>query len=180
MLGERNLRGAPIGRHRDDYPKQGARRRLRLCLALPLLLYLLGAQHYDIATELTWRLLFSFAFGALMLANALIKYDAAAHVNRWRFKCGPSQVVVIVMLINLVLGIIIDTFGELRTAKAASPSHSHLPLPLLWTVVLRVITITIQAAKKYDMENTCFICGLDRFTLDIKGGGFERHIRDTP
>jgi hypothetical protein len=26
------------------------------------------------------------------------------------------------------------------------------------------------------MENTCFICGIDRFTLDMKGGGFERHV----
>ena len=25
------------------------------------------------------------------------------------------------------------------------------------------------------MENTCFICGVERFTLDTKGGGFERH-----
>ena len=28
------------------------------------------------------------------------------------------------------------------------------------------------------MENTCFICGVDRFTLDTKGGGFERHIKN--
>ena len=26
------------------------------------------------------------------------------------------------------------------------------------------------------MENTCFVCGVDRFTFDTKGGGFERHI----
>ena len=25
------------------------------------------------------------------------------------------------------------------------------------------------------MENTCFICGVERFTLDTKGGGFDRH-----
>jgi len=27
------------------------------------------------------------------------------------------------------------------------------------------------------MENNCFICGVDRFTLDTKGGGFPLHIR---
>ena len=27
------------------------------------------------------------------------------------------------------------------------------------------------------MENTCFICGIDRFTFDTRGNGFEQHIR---
>ena len=31
------------------------------------------------------------------------------------------------------------------------------------------------AATKHTMENTCFICGVDRFTLDTKGCGFDRH-----
>ena len=35
---------------------------------------------------------------------------------------------------------------------------------------------TVAAATKANMENTCFICGLDRFTLDTKGGGFDEHI----
>ena len=35
-----------------------------------------------------------------------------------------------------------------------------------------------KAAKKQHMENTCFICSVDRFTFETKGGGFERHIRD--
>ena len=33
-----------------------------------------------------------------------------------------------------------------------------------------------KAANKRQMENTCFICGVDRFTFDTKGGGFQRHI----
>ena len=60
-------------------------------------------------------------------------------------------IVVITILLNVIFGIIIDTFGELRA--------DHL-------------------AKKHDMENTCFVCGVDRFTLDTKGGGFERHIKE--
>ena len=57
-------------------------------------------------------------------------------------------VVVITVLLNLIFGIIIDTFSELRT---------------------------LHAANKNMMENTCFICGVDRFTFDAKGGGFNRH-----
>ena len=53
------------------------------------------------------------------------------------------------VLMNVVFGIIIDTFAELRGEKAAKKAH---------------------------MENTCFICGIDRFTFDTKGDGFEQHI----
>ena len=55
-------------------------------------------------------------------------------------------VFVVIILLNVVFGIIIDTFGELRADKAMKRSH---------------------------MENTCFICGIDRFTFDHKGAGFE-------
>jgi len=58
--------------------------------------------------------------------------------------------VVIALLLNVVFGIIIDSFGELRMRNLAI---------------------------KHDMENNCFICGVDRFTLDTKGGGFPLHIR---
>jgi len=57
---------------------------------------------------------------------------------------------IIIILLNIIFGIIIDTFGELRTA--------HL-------------------AIKQNMENTCFICRSDRFVLDTKGGGFESHVK---
>ena len=59
-------------------------------------------------------------------------------------------VIVVIVLLNVVFGIIIDTFGELRGEKAAKKAH---------------------------MENTCFICGIDRFTFDTKGEGFDVHIR---
>jgi len=57
---------------------------------------------------------------------------------------------IIIILLNIIFGIIIDTFGELRTA--------HL-------------------AIKQNMENTCFICRSDRFILDVKGGGFNKHVK---
>ena len=56
--------------------------------------------------------------------------------------------IVVTVLLNVIFGIIIDTFGELRGERAA---------------------------KKSNMENTCFICSVDRFTFETKGGGFERH-----
>ena len=51
--------------------------------------------------------------------------------------------VIITFLLNAIFGIILDSFAELRGA---------------------------DAAKKADMDNVCFICGLDRFVLDTKGG----------
>jgi len=58
---------------------------------------------------------------------------------------------VITVLLNVIFGIIIDTFGELRTSLAS---------------------------KRASMENACFICGVDRFTFDTQGGGFKRHITE--
>ena len=58
-------------------------------------------------------------------------------------------ILVITVLLNVIFGIIIDTFGELRTKGAQT---------------------------KRQMENTCFICGVERFVLDTRGGGFQRHI----
>jgi len=58
---------------------------------------------------------------------------------------------VIVILLNIIFGIIIDTFGELR-----------------------------QDNKNIldDMENTCFICGINRYTFDRESkDGFETHAR---
>ena len=60
-------------------------------------------------------------------------------------------VLIIIILLNIIFGIIIDTFGELRTA--------HL-------------------AIKQNMENMCFISRIDRFTLDTKGNGFEQHVKE--
>lgn len=59
-------------------------------------------------------------------------------------------VIVITVLLNVIFGIIIDTFGELRTTNNA---------------------------KKSLLKNFCFVCGVDRSTLDTRGGGFDRHCK---
>jgi hypothetical protein len=74
---------------------------------------------------------------------------AADYLNLYVYHFAFS-VVVMIILMNVVFGIIIDTFGELRGEKAAKKAH---------------------------MDNTCFICGIDRFTFDTKGNGFDEHIR---
>ena len=58
---------------------------------------------------------------------------------------------VITVLLSIIFGIIIDTFSQLRT------EHQE---------------------KKKHMEGVCFICGVDRLTLDTQGSGFDKHIRD--
>jgi len=73
-----------------------------------------------------------------------------AHFQGMMFYQFSYWVIIITVMLNLIFGIIIDTFSELRTT---------------------------HASNKAQMENTCFISGIDRFTLDTKGGGFERHIK---
>jgi len=54
----------------------------------------------------------------------------------------------IVIVLNLILGIIIDTFADLRKEKE---EHDAL------------------------LRNTCFICGLERGAFDVRGESFEKH-----
>lgn len=57
--------------------------------------------------------------------------------------------IVCIILLNVIFGIIIDSFAELR-------AHRQM----------------IQGK----IDNECFVCGIDRFTLDTQGGGFEAHV----
>jgi len=59
-------------------------------------------------------------------------------------------IAVIIVLLNIVFGIIIDTFATLRE---------------------------MTAAKIDDMRNMCFICSIDRYTLDKNGTPFDIHIK---
>lgn len=53
-------------------------------------------------------------------------------------------------MINILVGVIIDTFAQLRDKKKV---------------------------REQDMANICFICSFDRFTFDKSSeGGFTRHI----
>ena len=53
--------------------------------------------------------------------------------------------------LNIVFGIIVDTFAELRDEKFA---------------------------KEEDMKNVCFICGIENHKFDLKGNGFKTHVRE--
>ena len=52
--------------------------------------------------------------------------------------------------LNIVFGIIVDTFAELRDEKFA---------------------------REEDMKNVCFICGIENYKFDLKGNGFKTHVR---
>ncbi len=58
--------------------------------------------------------------------------------------------VVIIIVLNLIFGVIIDTFADLRSEKQQ---------------------------KEEILKNTCFICGLDRSQFDNKAVSFEDHVR---
>ena len=57
---------------------------------------------------------------------------------------------IIIIVLNLIFGVIIDTFADLRNEKQ----------------------------KKDDIiRNTCFICGLERRQFDNRSISFETHIQ---
>lgn len=58
--------------------------------------------------------------------------------------------VVIIIVLNLIFGVIIDTFADLRSEKQQ---------------------------KELILKNTCFICGLNRSAFDNKIVSFEDHIK---
>ncbi|XP_071509549.1 inositol 1,4,5-trisphosphate receptor-like [Diadema antillarum] len=59
--------------------------------------------------------------------------------------------VVIIIVLNLIFGVIIDTFADLRSEKQQ---------------------------KDEILRNTCFICGLNRASFDNKAVSFEEHIKE--
>jgi inositol 1,4,5-triphosphate receptor type 1 len=58
--------------------------------------------------------------------------------------------VVIIIVLNLIFGVIIDTFADLRSEKQQ---------------------------KEEILKNTCFICGLDRSAFDNRVTSFEDHVK---
>jgi len=79
-----------------------------------------------------------------------IDHDPSGATIRWTIDL-LFYVVVIVMLLNIIFGIVIDTFAQQRD---------------------------LQKQIKDDIDNVCFVCGIDRNTFDRKHPiGFEHHIR---
>eukprot|EP00299_Pterocystis_sp_00344_P015781 c7893_g2_i3.p1 GENE.c7893_g2_i3~~c7893_g2_i3.p1 ORF type:complete len:195 (+),score=58.37 c7893_g2_i3:123-707(+) len=59
-------------------------------------------------------------------------------------------VIVVLLLLNLILGIVLDTFAELRQDSIETEDA---------------------------LTNYCFVCSIDRQTFDRFGEGFEAHIK---
>jgi len=59
------------------------------------------------------------------------------------------QVLVMMLFLNVVFGIIIDAFGDLRDARCAIEE---------------------------DMNNNCLVCGWDRSTIDLRGETWQQHL----
>eukprot|EP00760_Papus_ankaliazontas_P029805 PhM_4_TR4472/c0_g4_i1/m.50959/K04959/ITPR2; inositol 1,4,5-triphosphate receptor type 2 len=57
-------------------------------------------------------------------------------------------IVIIVVIMNIIFALIVDTFAELRDARQKIED---------------------------DMRNNCFICGIDAYTFDRQGEGFDNH-----
>jgi hypothetical protein len=60
-------------------------------------------------------------------------------------------VLVVLLLLNVILGIVLDTFAELRQDA-------------------------IEAEDS--LNNYCFVCSIDRQTFDRYGQGFEKHYKN--
>jgi hypothetical protein len=74
--------------------------------------------------------------------------DADTH---WRILYDSTFFfLVIVIMLNIIFGIIIDTFGELRAQNNEIEE---------------------------DIRNKCFVCGIDRETFDRNADGFDHHIQ---
>jgi hypothetical protein len=87
------------------------------------------------------------------IADALERSAYANKSNYYQmFLFGVSFfLVVIIVLLNIIFGIIIDTFAQLRDLKNFIEE---------------------------DMRTKCFICNIDRYTFDRNSYGFEKHIKE--
>ena len=73
----------------------------------------------------------------------------ASYMGRFCFDLSYF-ILVIIVLLNIIFGIIIDTFSALREATETAAA---------------------------DMKTVCTMCGLERADLDRNGSGFDQHIK---
>jgi len=73
----------------------------------------------------------------------------ASYMGRFFFDLS-FFILIIIVLLNIIFGIIIDTFSALREATETAAA---------------------------DMKTVCTMCGLERADLDRKGSGFDEHIK---
>jgi hypothetical protein len=82
------------------------------------------------------------------LAGALAEFQEQDYWTRLAFDLA-FQVIIMMLFLNVVFGIIIDAFGDLRDARSAIEE---------------------------DMNNNCLVCGWDRSTIDLRGETWQRHL----
>lgn len=82
------------------------------------------------------------------LADALAEIQEQDYWTRLAFDL-TFQVLVMMLFLNVVFGIIIDAFGDLRDARCAIEE---------------------------DMNNNCLVCGWDRSTIDLRGETWQQHL----
>ena len=81
---------------------------------------------------------------AIKQADVITRFDLFIYMFSF-------HIIVILIMLNIVFGIIIDTFAQLRDEK-------------------RNI--------EHDQNNKCFICNLDRYIFDQDGNGFDDHCKN--
>lgn len=84
--------------------------------------------------------------GDYLPGRAISHFDS--YMGRWAFDLTQFLLVIIVLL-NIIFGIIIDTFSAMREATETAAS---------------------------DMKNVCTMCGLERADLDRNGSGRQRQM----
>eukprot|EP01135_Chromosphaera_perkinsii_P009083 Nk52_evm14s1607 gene=Nk52_evmTU14s1607 len=114
---------------------------------------------YDSKTELACDTMFHCLITSLN--QGLRNGGGIGDILRQRSKTDPLYILrfvydmgfyvfVVIIVLNLIFGVIIDTFADLRSEKNEKDSI---------------------------LKNTCFICGLNRSAFDNRSGGsFERHV----
>lgn len=110
---------------------------------------------FDYYCSTVWQCFLSLTNQALTTGNGVggpfkeIPYHEEGYVTRYFFDLLYFLMILIILL-NIIFGIIIDTFAELRDQKSL---------------------------KDYDETNRCFICNLERTSFEKEGKSFERHVR---
>jgi len=99
-------------------------------------------------TTLNWGLRNGGGIGDTLTVESYAADNRGRYYFRLIFDLSFFLIINITFL-NIIFGIIIDTFAELRDQKSMMDE---------------------------DMKTICYICNLDRYTFDKNGTGFENHI----
>ena len=117
--------------------------------------YFFFYDYYDSESNLYCDSLLSCFFSTLnvgMRAGAIAEPTAAIKVADYSHRVLFDMlffIIIIVILLNIVFGIIVDTFGQLRDERTEIEN---------------------------DINNVCFVCGEERSLIDMHGEGWEDHI----